>query len=107
MSTKIKITKHALIRSRQRIGIKRKNLLINSKKAFKKGLILSDVSKNKFLTKYFYTYNKNIVKKYYEGYIYVFNKNSKNLITVIKIDNQKSIEELNKIFFKKLLKVID
>lgn len=96
----VKITSHANLRLKQRTELYKKRFISNSSLAYKNGLKIDEVEEYN-LRRYFYVRGRNIVKKYYKGYIYIFNKNSKRLITLFAIENKENLKKLETIWLEK------
>ena len=118
---KVRVSKHASIRFNERTDIERKDKATLSTLAMRNGIMWVHIQQ--MFPEFAKTYEGNCLRKYmstfggrrkkfYNGYIFIFGKNSKNLITMYpckerylkKLEKfyafQKSFKNLSKIFQK-------
>lgn len=99
MSRRLKLTKHSSLRYEERTNVEKRDYEKNGKTARSKGLRFEEVDfKEKKIFNYLKPTSWNAVKKYYNGFIYVFSKNKRKLITVYKVENEEMKNRLEEIW---------
>lgn len=102
MNDNLKLSTHSIMRLRERTEFEEKEFIENVKIARKLGLSYKDLSAkhgesfNFLIPKYY-----DRIKKYYNGYLYIFSKNKKTLITVFKVEDKELKKSLDELFLEK------
>ena len=96
---RVNLTIHSKDRLKERTGYPESFFKENVKYAFNKGIGLKHLKqKNILVYRTLYSNKKTVYKKYYKGYIYVFDNLTHTLITVYKLENEEAVKELEKIY---------
>ena len=89
----MKISKHAMMRMRERTGLNHKNRRGMFRRALDKGKNIQDI-KNKEVRGFVKCKQKRCMIKLYEDYLYIYSKYSKQLYTMYKLPEELQNREI-------------
>ena len=105
-SKRVKLTKHSKERLNERTSYPNSVFKENAKYAFKNGVSLRNLSDDEKrdvrLFRSLMSKSKVTYKKFYKGYIYVFEHRGNVLITMYPMEDEELLEKLEKIYERKI-----